>query len=83
MRDDKHTRSRLIWRCRRGIREMDVLLQRFLETDYESLGRAERAAFERMLDEPDPDLFAWITGRSVPDNPQYASLIRYLSKQQQ
>ncbi len=62
---------------------MDVLLQRFLETDYDSLDSAERAVFEEMLDESDPDLYAWITGKAVPDNPRYVHLIRYFSRYRQ
>jgi antitoxin CptB len=70
--------SRLRWRCRRGVREMDLLLERFLETAWPGLGAAERSAFERLLDEPDPDLYAWITGREEPREPAYLPIIERL-----
>ena len=67
--------SRLRWRCRRGIREMDLLLQGFLDASYPELSAAERRAFERLLDEPDLDLFEWICGRAEPHDPDYRALV--------
>lgn len=57
---------RLRWRCRRGMRELDELLTRYLEHDYPAASAAERDAFARMLDLPDPDLFGYLVGRGVP-----------------
>jgi len=72
--------SRLRWRCRRGIREMDLLLQGFLDADYPGLSAADQRAFERLLEEPDLDLLAWITGRSEPDDADYRALIPRLRR---
>jgi antitoxin CptB len=71
--------SRLRWRCRRGIREMDLLLQEFLAASYPVLSSAEQQAFEQMLDEADLDLLAWITGRAEPP-PDYGVLIGRLRR---
>jgi antitoxin CptB len=57
---------RLRWRCRRGMRELDELLTRYLEHDYPAASAAERDAFARLLDLPDPDLFGYLVGRSIP-----------------
>ena len=67
--------ARLRWRCRRGTREMDLLLLRFLERDYPHLGAGEQSLFGALLGEPDPDLYAWITGQSEPSNPDYLPII--------
>ena len=67
--------ARLRWRCRRGTREMDLLLLRFLEQDYSHLNSREQSLFGSLLDEADPDLYAWITGQAQPANPDYLSLI--------
>ena len=67
--------SRLRWRCRRGTREMDLLLLRFLEQDYPHLNAREQSLFGSLLDEADPDLYAWITGQAQPANPDYLPLI--------
>jgi antitoxin CptB len=71
MLDDKSVR----WRCRRGMKELDVLLERFLDRGYASLDEQERDAFVRLLDQIDPDLLSWLTGREPPANPVLAALI--------
>ena len=67
--------AQLRWRCRRGTREMDLLLLRFLERDYPYLDDREQSLFGALLDETDPDLYAWITGQSEPANPDYLPII--------
>ena len=67
--------ARLRWRCRRGARELDLLLLRFLEREYPHLGAREQSLFGSLLDEADPDLYAWITGQSEPANPDYLPII--------
>ncbi|HEU0221537.1 MAG TPA: succinate dehydrogenase assembly factor 2 [Paracoccaceae bacterium] len=60
--------------ARRGMREMDLLLGRFAETGLAALGGAELATYEALLAEPDPDLFAWITGQT-PAPERYRPLL--------
>jgi antitoxin CptB len=59
-------RNRLQWRCRRGIRELDLLLRRFLEHGYDRLSHEDKRMFEYLLDQNDPDLLAWLMGNSDP-----------------
>jgi antitoxin CptB len=60
---DHARRKRAIWRAgHRGIREMDLLLGPFAKARVPTLGEALLARFEELLDEPDPDLLAWLTG---------------------
>lgn len=67
--------SRLLWRCRRGIREMDLLLETFMHRHYPTLTDEEKTLFETFLDESDPDLMNWIMGRSEPGNSAYLPLL--------
>ena len=46
------------------MRELDALLLEYLEAGYLSAGQAERAAFARLLELPDPDLFGYLVGRT-------------------
>jgi len=62
--------SQLVWRCRRGIRELDVLFGRFLESDYPNLSDQEQLAFERLLEVQDPIIMDWLFGKSSPENDQ-------------
>jgi len=67
--------ARMRWRCRRGIRELDLLLEQFLAESYPSLAPELRATLDALLDEPDLDILAWITNRRDPPRPEYAPLI--------
>jgi len=63
-------RNRLRWRCRRGLLELDVLFDRFLETEYDRLGLNERRAFEALLELPDQLLLDWLSeGHQPPNEP--------------
>lgn len=59
-------RSRLAWQCRRGMKELDCLLQSFLDTGFERLAPEERRAFDVLLAYPDPVLIDYLMGRMVP-----------------
>jgi antitoxin CptB len=62
-------RRRLLFRAwHRGMREMDLILGRFADTAVVGLTDAELAEFERLLDVPDRELLAWVTGElAIPD----------------
>jgi antitoxin CptB len=58
--------SRLRWQCRRGMRELDLLLEAFLDDGCDRLDAEERAAFERLLSYPDALLLDYLMGRAAP-----------------
>ena len=59
--DDR--RKRLLFRCwHRGTREMDLLLGRFADAEIAGLTDDEMAELERLIEIPDPDLYAALTG---------------------
>jgi antitoxin CptB len=60
--------SRLRWRCRRGMKELDLLLVRYLEQEYPAASPADREAFARILDLQDPELFGYLVGRDSPSD---------------
>ena len=67
--------NRLSWRCRRGTRELDRLVGWWLTERYEKSDGALRAAFARMLERPDPDLWDWLTGHGAPDDADFARIV--------
>lgn len=71
-------KSRLLWRCRRGIKEMDILLESFMEKYYPDLAESDKKIFETLLDEADPDIMNWIMGRTIPENRAYQPIIELL-----
>ena len=58
----------LRWRCRRGMRELDQLMQRYLEHGWPQADDRERSLFLRLLDCEDDKLWAWFMGRERPDD---------------
>lgn len=67
--------KRIRWRCRRGIRELDLLFTRFVDEQLTKLTPSERAVFERLLDENDLDLLLWLTGKQLPEDVRLRRLI--------
>ena len=64
--DDR--RKRLLFRCwHRGTRELDLILGRFADAEIADLSDDELAQLERLLEVPDPDFYAAVTGdRPLP-----------------
>lgn len=67
--------SRLRWRCRRGTRELDQVLGGWLDERYPSATETARAAFARLLERQDPELWDWIVGHGAPDDRDEAAVI--------
>lgn len=67
---------KLEWRCRRGMKELDLLLLRYLRERHPSAPEAERAAFEEFLELPDPELVRYLIAGENPEDPRYATLCR-------
>jgi antitoxin CptB len=66
-------RKRLLFRCwHRGTREMDLILGRFADAEIANLAEDELTQFEYLMDVPDPDLYAALTGK-MPAAPDYAN----------
>jgi antitoxin CptB len=56
-------RKRLLFRCwHRGTREMDLILGRFADSAIGTLSDDELTQLERLIEVPDPDLYAALTG---------------------
>ena len=52
--------SKLHWQCRRGMRELDILLERYLENVYEVSSSPEKSAFKQLLMLSDPELVGYL-----------------------
>jgi succinate dehydrogenase flavin-adding protein (antitoxin of CptAB toxin-antitoxin module) len=69
--------DRIRWRCRRGLLELDLVLQRFLERRFEGLDPNDRRLFDELLDAPDNDLLDMALGRAEPA-PRYRAVVEML-----
>lgn len=61
-----HERARFLWHCRRGMLELDLILQKFVEQQLEHLATDELSAFDALLNCTDPELYAWFMGYEEP-----------------
>ncbi|RBP49266.1 succinate dehydrogenase assembly factor 2 [Arenicella xantha] len=57
----------LVWRCRRGVRELDVLFTEFVAKHYDGISEAEQLSFQQLLDVQDPTIMDWLFDRVEPD----------------
>ena len=69
----------LLWRCRRGMKELDVLLERFAREQLETASNEEKRAFAQLLDLPDPQLADYLLGHATPADPQLAKITRLIA----
>ena len=70
--------DRVRWSCRRGLLELDLILQGFVERHWQRLDAGQQALFSELLELPDNDLLDWALGRSEPSDPRYAGLVGLL-----
>lgn len=66
MRSEEEDIAKLRWCCRRGMKELDVLLEGYLQGHFSGTSPAEQQAFSSLLELPDPVLLAYIIGREQP-----------------
>lgn len=55
--------DRIRWRCRRGMLELDIVLQGFVDKHYMQLNKTELQHFDTLLSLPDNDLWDTITSK--------------------
>lgn len=67
--------GRLRWNCRRGMKELDVLLERYLQRDFGAASSDERGAFARLVELQDPQLAGYLLAGEPHPDPQTAQLI--------
>ena len=72
---------RLLWRCRRGMKELDVLLERFARRELPGASPQQRQTLARLLELPDPVLVDYLLGQAIPPDPELASLVARIAGQ--
>lgn len=67
--------SKLKWRCRRGTRELDVLLTTYLEQNYKHAPVAEQQTFQALLELSDNQLQNYLLGEEKPEDGKMLDLV--------
>lgn len=66
---------KLQWHCRRGLKELDVILGPFFDQHYLALDPADKAVFSRLIDCEDMDLFNWFMRQDCPSDPELERIV--------
>lgn len=72
---DVREKARFSWHCRRGMLELDLILQRFLQEGIDQLTAKELKAFDVLLSNTDPELYAWLMGHEDPLDKELAEIV--------
>ena len=71
-------KSKLRWRCRRGVKELDIIFETYLVNHYDSADPTERLKFSQLLELEDPALLAMLIGNTSPADTQQLNLVKKL-----
>jgi len=70
--------SRLRWRCRRGTKELDIVMNRYLAERYPTASSDEQASFDALLDIEDPIIFDWLMDKTQAEDENLRSIVEIL-----
>jgi antitoxin CptB len=64
------------WQCRRGMLELDLLLNNFVDKKVDTLTQQQKKAFELLLSYPDQTLLDLLLGNSVSSDPSIFTIVQ-------
>ena len=67
--------SKLKWHCRRGMKELDLLLERFIDRHREALAAGEWPELEALLETEDDTLWDWLQNPAAPAAERFRGLL--------
>lgn len=71
-------KNRLMWASRRGMLELDLILQPFVENTFDSLSENDQLRFEALLEREDQQLFMWLMKREQPTDPDTQRIVQII-----
>ena len=72
---DTKENAMLLWRCRRGTRELDSLLVPYGQIRINVMPPEEKHGFKLLLEQQDPDLLDWLLGRQRPESASISTAV--------
>jgi len=69
---------RLQWHCRRGLKELDLVLGPFMDEHYRQLDPLDKTLFMRLVDNEDMDLFNWFMRQGKPADAELERMIELI-----
>jgi antitoxin CptB len=71
-------KRRYLWQCRRGMKEVEIVLNGYLERFFDGDDEAQRFQFGRLLECHDADMLEWFMGRGEPEDAALREFVRDL-----
>jgi len=75
MNNEVNSNTNYRWQCRRGMLELDLLLNNFVDKKVNTLSEQEKQSFELLLSYPDQTLLDLLLGNSVSSDPSISTLV--------
>lgn len=73
-------KAKINWNCRRGMLELDLIFQQFFK-QIDTLSTEQLGLFEKLLECPDPDLYAWLMGYEKPNQKELEDIVTFIRLQ--
>ena len=70
--------ARLRWQCRRGMLELDLILQGYLDDQFERMSEQDKDQFAQLLKQSDQTLLAWCLGYQTPPHEQDGGMVELI-----
>ena len=71
-------KNRLLWASRRGMLELDLILQPFTQNHYDSLEESDQLRYETLLECEDQNLFLWLMNREQAKDPDPQRIVQII-----
>lgn len=71
-------KAKLMWHCRRGMLELDLILRRFAEKYLDTMTEGQVDAFDELLGCTDPELLGWLMGHVKPSDRELLEIVEFI-----
>lgn len=75
---DTEEHKRMRWASRRGMLELDLVLEPFVNQRFPQLEAPDRERYRQLMLSEDQELFGWFLRREVPEDPELAAIVRII-----
>lgn len=75
---DTEEHNRMRWASRRGMLELDLVLEPFVNQHFPQLDAVDRDRYRQLMLSEDQELFGWFLRREVPEDPELAAIVRII-----
>ncbi len=74
-------KNRLLWRCRQGTRELELLLYRYIDVHYDSLSSEQLQLLDEFVEQTSDQLNKWLLGNEyIFENNRYKYIIKAIKE---